>query len=256
VNAPLLNARLRIVLLPIASAALCLLAWQCAAVYGHLPTVILPPPIAVWQVLALHMPLLLLHAVPTAVESTLGFLIATVLGVLIATGMSYSRLAREAVYPHLILFQLIPKVALAPLFIVWLGIGPQSRLAFATFISFFPLVIATIAGLSEVPPEMIRLGTSLTATKWQVFRTIRFPYALPYVFAGMKVAVTLSMIGVIVGEFITAQRGLGYLILFAGSQSETALILASVAMLCAIGLAQFALVALAERQVRAWFGDK
>ncbi|WP_431282475.1 ABC transporter permease [Humitalea sp. 24SJ18S-53] len=245
---------LRGVLLPIATALLCLLAWHLVVAYGNIPPVILPPPKAVWLILSNNMPLLLQHAWPTFVESLLGFAIATALGIVLAVAITYSRLLREAIYPHLVIFQLIPKVALAPLFIVWLGIGAPSRLAFATFISFFPLVVATSQGLSEVPSDMLRLANSLSATRWQVFRTIRFPYALPHIFAGMKIAVTMSMIGVIVGEFITAQRGLGYLILFAGAQAETALILAAVALLCAIGLAQFAMVALLERVVRRIYG--
>ena len=242
--------RIRIVILPLMTALAMLLVWQFACSHGGISPIILPPPADVWAILAGNLPLLAGHAWPTFIESLGGFAIATVAGMVLAVALTASRLLREAFYPHLILFQLIPKVALAPLFIVWLGIGSPARLAFATFIGFFPVVVATSQGLTETPPEAIRLARSLSATGWQIFSTIRFPYAIPYLFSGMRIAVTMSMIGVVVGEFITAQRGLGYLILFAGSQSNTALILASVILLCGLGLIQYAMVAGLEALVR------
>jgi NitT/TauT family transport system permease protein len=152
-----------------------------------------------------------------------------------------------------VLFQLIPKVALAPLFIVWLGIGSQSRLAFALFISFFPIVISMATGLLEVDRDMLRLCRSLTATEWQIFTSVRFPAALPYLFSGMKIAMTMAMIGVIVGEFITAQAGLGYLIIFATSRAETGVIMAAIGLLCVIGLGLYGLVLLGEAAMRRWY---
>lgn len=243
------------VVLPLVTLALFIGGWFAIASYSGLPSVVLPHPMDVWKILQNNMPLLSKHMWQTLIESTLGFLIASVAGVTIAVVITYSRLLREAFYPHLIVFQLIPKVALAPLFVVWLGIGAPARLSFATFIAFFPLVIATSQGLTQVPNDMIRLARSLSASHWQVFCTLRFPYVMPYIFAGMKISVTMAMIGIIVGEFIAAKAGLGYLILFASSQANTALILASVALLCVIGLAQFGVVVLLERFVKRRFGD-
>jgi NitT/TauT family transport system permease protein len=157
-------------------------------------------------------------------------------------------------YPNVVLFQLIPKIALAPLFIVWLGIGFQSRLTFSVFISFFPVVIAALAGLDHVDQSLLRLCRALTASSWQVFVSVRLPHALPYVFSGMKIATTFAIIGVIVGEFITSQAGLGYLILFASSQADTSLILAAITVLCFFGLAFYGIVALLERWTRHAFG--
>ncbi|MBY6092860.1 ABC transporter permease [Maritimibacter alkaliphilus] len=245
----------RPVLLPTLTAAVLLGIWWALASWADLPAVVLPHPADVWSILKSNFPLLSTHMWHTAYESTLGFLIAMVTGVSLAILITYSAVLREAFYPHLILFQLVPKVALAPLFVVWLGIGAPARLSFATFIAFFPLVIATAQGLTEVPPEMIRLSRSLSATRWQIFRTIRFPYAIPYIFAGMKISVTMAMIGIIVGEFIASQKGLGYLILFASSQANTALILAAVILLCVVGLVQFGIVLALERAVRRVFGS-
>ena len=246
-------SRARDIVLPIATAAAVLVLWEIVVRVGKVPVVILPPPSDVVALFARNYPLLLEHAVPTLSETVVGFVLAVVLGVGLAILITYSPNWRAALYPNLVLFQLIPKVALAPLFIVWLGIGTQSRLAFALFISFFPIVISMATGLLEVDRDMLRLCRSLTATEWQIFTSVRFPAALPYLFSGMKIAMTMAMIGVIVGEFITAQAGLGYLIIFATSRAETGVIMAAIGLLCVIGLGLYGLVLLGEAAMRRWY---
>jgi len=247
----------RPVILPLATALACLAAWEAYVRVRRVPSAILPPPTEVLETLIAVRGLLIEHAWPTTVETVLGFLLAAVVGIVVAIAITYSQPIREALYPLLVVFQLIPKVALAPLFIVWLGIGSSSRLTFALFISFFPVVISTAAGLINVDRYMIRLARSLTATDWQIFVRIRFPGALPHIFSGLKIAVTLSIIGVIVGEFITSQAGLGYLIIFATSRAETAAIMAAIIVLCVIGLVLYGGVALAERFMLRWYhGDQ
>ena len=245
---------LRAVLLPSFLALLVLAAWQAFVQIGHIPPVILPSPISTLGFIAKHWDLLLTHAIPTTLESALGFLIASVLGVLLAILITYSTLAREALYPNLVFFQLIPKIALAPLFIIWLGIGTQSRVAFSVFIAFFPVVISTTAGFMSVDRSMLRLCRSLTATEAQIFLHVRFPTALPYIFSGMKVAVTLAIIGVVIGEFITAQAGLGYLIIFATARADTEVSMAAIVVLCVAGLLLYGLVALGELVARRFYG--
>lgn len=240
--------------LPVATAAGGILLWEALVRFYQLPVSLLPAPSVVCARLLETYPIVLEHAVPTTVESALGFLLATVLGIGLAIALTYSRVFNAAIYPSVVFFQLIPKIALAPLFVVWLGIGMESRLAFAVFISFFPIVIATEAGLRSTPADMLRLCRALTATNWQVFASVRLPYAVPYIFSGMKIAVTFAIIGVIVGEFITAQKGLGYIIIFASSQADTALILAAIFVLCVIGLGLFGLVAAAERLAARLYG--
>ena len=155
----------------------------------------------------------------------------------------------------MVAFQLIPKIALAPLFVIWLGIDAPSRLVFATFISFFPVAIGTLTGLLGTDPSAIRLCQSLTASKSQIFRHVQVPYALPFFFTGMKVAATLSVIGIIVGEFISSKHGLGSYILLAGSRAETAQIFAALVVLCAIGLGLYGVIVWLEWRVRkAWRG--
>jgi len=246
----------RSVLLPLGFAILVTIAWEVLCRVMRISPVLLPPPSAVWGVLSENSEILLQHALPTAIETVVSFGLATLLGAALAVAITFSAWIREALYPNIVMFQLIPKIALAPLFIVWLGVGSKSCITVAIFIAFFPVVVSTATGLVSAKPEVLLLCRSLTASEWQMFRLARFPYAMPFVFAGMKVGVTMAMIGVIVGEFITAQAGLGYIIMFASSAGETATVLAAIALLCGIGLALFGLVALGELALQRWYGGE
>jgi len=239
-------ANLRGIALPLALAAIVLVGWQLAVTLGHIPPVILPSPVSITEYIIDRYDILLMHAIPTTLESAAAFVLATLLGIALAIIITYSQIAREALYPNLVFFQLIPKIALAPLFIIWLGIGSQSRIAFSVFIAFFPVVIATTAGFASVDKGMLRLCRSLTASEWQIFTSVRFPAALPHIFSGMKIAITLAIIGVIIGEFITAQAGLGYLIIFATARADTEISMAAIVVLCICGLLLYGLVAFGE----------
>ena len=243
-------------LLPIGTAFLFLVGWQAIAVYGGISPAVLPPPTMILEQLRDNFPLIMSHSYPTTIETLVAFLISIPLGIALAALLVYSTLAQQALYPNIIFFQLIPKIALAPLFIVWLGVGSKSCIVVAIFIAFFPVVVSTATGLVSAKPEVLLLCRSLTASEWQMFRMARFPYAMPFVFAGMKVGVTMAMIGVIVGEFITAQAGLGYIIMFASSAGETATVLAAIVLLCGIGLALYGIVALGELAVQRWYGGE
>lgn len=243
------------VLPPVLLIVVFLAAWETLCRLWSVPEMIVPTPSAVWASLTRGLPLILRHAIPTTLEMLTAFATALVLGVTVAGLIVRFKLLERALLPNLVMFQFIPKIALAPLFIVWFGIGSESRLIYAIFISFFPILIATATGLRNVPQDLLRLARSIPASEWQTFITIRFPIALPYIFSGMKIAVTMSMIGIIVGEFITSQRGLGYLILFAASKAETALIMAAISVLCVIGLTIFSMLLLAERLFKQWYGE-
>jgi NitT/TauT family transport system permease protein len=243
-------------LLPVAAAFAALVAWQAGAVYGQISPAILPPPTMVLEQLVTNFWLILKHTIPTTYETLLAFGISIPLGIALAGLMVYSKLAYQALYPNIIFFQLIPKIALAPLFIVWLGIGTSSRVTFSIFISFFPILVATAAGLQSVEATMLRLCRSLRMSQWQILVRVRFPTSLTFIFSGMKIAVTLAIIGIVVGEFIASQRGLGYLILFASSRQQTDLALACIAMLCAVGLALYGCVAGCEKLVMRWYDTR
>jgi NitT/TauT family transport system permease protein len=248
--------QLRPVLLPIATAGAVLLLWQVACALSHIPQVILPAPSAIAEVLWRILPTLLREAVPTTLDTLMSFSVATVLGVALAIAVTHSPLLRDTLYPNLVLFQLIPKIALAPLFVVWLGINSTSHVAFSAFISFFPIVIAAALGFASADALTLRLCRSLTASDWQSFLLVRFPFALPAIFSGMKIAMTMAIIGVIIGEFISAKAGLGFYILYASSRMDTAAIFAALFVLCMIGAALFGAVALAELYVRQHYGRR
>jgi NitT/TauT family transport system permease protein len=241
--------------LPIVFGLLVLAGWELAVdIYGIRPT-LLPPPSQIFREMLRNREILLLNAVPTTVETVAGFLLSVVLGGLLGILLSYSRFAREALYPNVILFQLIPKVAVAPLFMVWLGIDWEARISIALFIAFFPIVISTTAGLNAVDPALLRLCRSLTATQWQTFIQVRLPSSLPFIFNGMKISMTFALIGVIVAEFITSQSGLGYIILFAGSQLNTSIVMAATIILCVVGLLLYGCVALGEHLIMQKYGS-
>jgi NitT/TauT family transport system permease protein len=233
-------------------AVLAVLAWEVACRVLKIPTIVLAPPSAILDKIVRFYPLLLQNSVSTTMESLLAFFVTVFLGIVLAAAITYSRLLYEMLYPNLVFFQLIPKIALAPLFILWFGIHYESRVAFSVFISFFPMLIATAAGLGNVDANMIRLCRSLGATKWQILVSVRFPASIPYIFSGMKISVTLAIIGIIVGEFITSQSGLGYLILFASGNQDTPLIFASIAVLCVVGLLMYSAIVVVERVTNHW----
>ncbi len=212
----------------------------------HVSPLLLPPPSAVWSQLVGSWPVLIPQAVPTAIDAVAGYAIGALLGIAIGAALVLSRRIEQGFWPYVLIFQLIPKVALAPLFIIWLGVGPSSRLVFAVFLSFFPPTIATVQGLRAADPAILRLCSSLLATPRQVLTKVRLVYALPHLFAGLRICVTAAMIGVIVGEFVTAQQGLGYIIIYAVSSGQTALAFAAIVLVCAIGLTLYGLIALIE----------
>jgi NitT/TauT family transport system permease protein len=244
-----LSRQVPVFALPIITAFMFLLAWQAISVFGHISPAVLPPPTMVLGQLVGNFPLIMRDTYPTTIETLVAFLISIPLGIVLAALIVYSTLAQQALYPNIVFFQLIPKIALAPLFIVWLGIGPSARITFSVFICFFPILIATAAGLRSVETNMLRLCRSLRMSEWQILVRIRFPTSAPYMFSGMKVSVTLAIIGVVVGEFIASEQGLGYLILFASSREQTDLALACIAVLCVVGLLLYGLVVLAEKVV-------
>ncbi len=242
-------------LLPVLTAAVFLAAWQVAVKFWAVPAVILPAPSDIGHQLSAAWGELLYQASFTGLEAVAACILSAILGAGTAAMLASSPLLRDMLYPNLVLFQLIPKIALAPLFVIWLGIDAPSRLVFSTFISFFPVAIGTLTGLLGTNPNAIRLCQSLTASPGQIFRHVQAPYALPFFFSGMRVASTLSVIGIIVGEFISSKHGLGSYILLAGSRAETARIFAALVVLCAIGLGLYGIIALLEWRVKkAWRG--
>jgi NitT/TauT family transport system permease protein len=244
----------RTVGLPLIFAAAALLAWQVLTVQLKVSPLLLVPPSEIWDILVQAWPILLAQTWPTLINTVVGFLMAIGLGVVLGGLLVVSRRVEQAIWPHVVIFQLIPKVAVAPLFIIWLGVGPSSRLAFAVFLSFFPIAVSAAAGFRAADRNALRLCQSLTASTWQTFMRVRLPYAIPHIFTGLKVGATAAIIGVVIGEFVTAQEGLGYIIMFASSAAQTALTFAAIVLLCAVGMLLYGAVVLLEWVVRRWYG--
>jgi NitT/TauT family transport system permease protein len=235
-------------------AVLVLVGWELVSRLTGVSRVTLPAPSVIAGVAFRQFGFLIDQSIPTTLQTLAGFFLSLVLGGLLGVLMTYHRLARDALYPNVILFQLIPKVAVAPLFMLWFGLGWEARVAISVFIGFFPIVISTVTGLNAADPNLLRLFRSLTATPIQIFFKVRLPSSLPFIFNGMKISMTLAIIGVIVGEFITSQEGLGYVILFAGSRMDTPMVMAAILVLCIVGLVLYGLVALAEQIILARYG--
>jgi len=214
--------------------------WQLLAQSGAVNPRLLPGPGKVWDTLLRSLDVLLEQAQPTFWGAVLGIFAAAALGIVLGVAVSFSRTFMQAAYPTIVFFQLIPKVALAPVFLIWFGTGFTANVVFSVFIAFFPVLVATIAGLQAAPPSYDRLCHSLMMSRLRAFLNVRFPFALPYIFNGLRIGVTFAVIGIVLGEFITAQTGLGYIILFSANNSETALLLAAIVLLCGIGIVLFA----------------
>ncbi len=245
---------LRPVLLPLSFAATLLGAWQWGVELFPQARSLLASPSEIGAILAGNMPLLLQHLASTAREAVMGFALAAVIGTLLGAAITQSRRLEQALFPHLVLFQIVPKIALAPLFVIWFGVGSESRLVFALFLSFFPIAAATMSGLARTKPEALRLCAALTASSWRTFISVRVPFAIPSIFAGLKMGMTMALIGTIVGEFVTGQQGLGYIIMFAAANADSALTFAALGLLCLVGLTVYGAVVAAEAVAQRWYG--
>ena len=248
----------RDIVLVIGSLVVVLAAWQLAYAAGLMPKVILPSPIDVATafvdlVTASYFPE---HALTTTAEAFLGFFVGSGLGFLLAMVMTYVETFRKIVYPYVVVLQVVPKVALAPLFITWFGLGIESKVVTAATITFFPVVINTMLGLMSADPDAVQLMRSLRASRRQIFWKLDLPSALPAVFAGLATAATISLIGAIVAEFVTARRGLGLLLVTFNSQLRIDMVFAIVVVISLIGLAMFAAVLFVERRVVYWRTDE
>jgi NitT/TauT family transport system permease protein len=242
-------------MLPALGLALLILVWHVCVVAFNVPPIILPRPGLVLDSTIANWRLIVSEGWITLLESLYGFVLAFLLGVPLAVAIAGSRTLNLMFYPLLIATQSLPKVALAPLILVWLGTGMESKLAIAWLVAFFPIVVDTATGLRNTPAEFLDLATAVRASPFQTFWKIRFPAALPFVISGSKVAITLAVIGAVIGEFIGSNEGLGNLLLVANSQINIPLAFACLIGLAAIGIGLYGAVAAVELALKPWFGD-
>ncbi len=227
-------------------------AWEICARWANLPAWLLPSPSAIADAVADWRWELLQHFLVTFSETLLGFGLAIVVSIPLAVAIVYSPILQMTIYPILLALQSMPKVAIAPLFALWIGFGMMPKILVVFLVSFFPIIVATERGLTSVPPPLMELIRSLSASPLQTFIKIRFPTAMPQIFTGFKIAITLSVIGAVIGEFVGAQSGLGYLILLASSQSRTPLAFGALLCLTVMSILLYYAVELIERLVVPW----
>jgi NitT/TauT family transport system permease protein len=239
-------------LYPLAGVALIIAVWMLACWLLDIPTVVLPSPDKVLRALIVRSDLLFSEGWITLKETLYGFLLALAIGLPLAVAVANSRPLNLMFYPLLIALQSVPKVALAPMILVWLGTGLESKLAIVWLVAFFPIIVDTAAGLRATPKELLELAHSLNASPLQVFLKVQLPAALPFVVTGAKVAITLAVIGAVIGEFVGSSEGLGFLLLSATSQLDTPLAFAALFALSVLGIFVYALVGMGERMMASW----
>jgi len=239
-------------LAPFAGILVFLAVWEAGVRLLKVPSYLMPPPSAVLLVFINEFPKLLFHGWVTTYEMLLGYAMAVAIAIPLAIGITSSHRFDRFITPQLLFFQVVPKVAIAPLFLVWFGVGTTPKVLVAFLISFFPTVIDAAVGLRSMSSEMRDLARSMGASPWQVFARFRLPTSLPYLFSGLKVAATLAVAGAVVGEFVGADKGLGYLLLVTNSNMETALMFATIVALTIIGLVFFYAVEFVEKLLIPW----
>lgn len=229
--------------------------WHFYVVEFDIAAVVLPRPGLVLEAMIEDWHDLITESWVTFLECIYGFALAVVIGIPIAVMVTASSMLNQMFYPLLIAVQSVPKVAIAPIAMVWFGYGMESKLAIVFLVAFFPMVIDTATGLRSTPQDLIDLARALKCTRFQTFWKIQLPWAMPFVFSGAKVAVTLAVIGAVVGEFVGAEAGLGKLLLVANSQINSGLVWASLVFLSVLGMLMFGAVVLAERILMPWAAD-
>lgn len=240
------------VLFTIGSLVAAVIGWQLIAVIGELPSYVLPRPMEVANTIALRSDLLWSNTWVTLQEIAIGFALAILLGVPLALVISRFPMLNTLLSPLLVGLQIVPKIAIAPLFVVWFGFGTMPKILMTLLIAFFPILINSLSGFASESPAMKDLARISGLSGWTHFRRIKLPNALPMIFSGLKVGVTFAVIGAIVGEFVGASEGLGYILVLANGNLDTALIFASLVYITVLGLALYALVAAAERLSMPW----
>ena len=229
-----------------------LLLWEFAVVVFGVREIILPKPSRILSVMIEERALLIRNMWITLYEIMVGFALSVIVGIGLAVAIVHSKFLEKTLYPLIVAFQNVPRVAIGPLLVIWLGSGIASKSILVLLVCFFPIVVNTATGLKDVRQEMINLLLALRASRSQVFWKVRLPNAFPYILSGMKIAMTLAVIGAIIGEFIAAEQGLGLIIMIATAGLNTPLVMAAIAILVIMGGALYALMSLLADILAPW----
>lgn len=240
------------VIWPMVSGIIGLALWEGLVRVFKIPSYILPAPSQVIVTIVDQGWYLLSQLAITTLAAGVGLIIAVVFGLVAGAAVTGSRLVDRMLTPWLVIAHAVPKVVIAPLFLVWFGFGLQSEVFFVVAFTFFPVIVNTVTGLKSADPEQILMVRAMGATPWQILRTIQFPSALPSICAGIKLAVTLAPVGAVIGEFVASNQGLGHLLIRAVGDMDTALAFAAVTVFSIFGVLLWRLAEWGERRVLPW----
>ena len=231
-----------------------LAAWEWAPAAFGIPAYIIPPASKVWHEFARmfandH---LVYHTLITGMQVLVGFLLGMLLGMVVGFALGMSPTAEFLLSPYILALQIAPKVAFAPLFVIWFGYTVYPKILVAVLIVFFPVMINVLGAVRAIDPDVVRLAKSFSANRWQIFSKVEFPAALPPFFAGLRIAATLAVIGVVVGELVGGNSGLGYLLTYGEGAGNTAMVFVAIIMLTVVGIALYGGIVLIENRVLHW----
>ncbi|MBS0540357.1 MAG: ABC transporter permease [Proteobacteria bacterium] len=232
--------------------AVLLIVWELACIFFDLPEILLPRPSRVFVVFWQRLDILLAFCWDTLWTSLAGFLLAIAGGLLLGVAIGASAFVYSGLYPLLIAFNAVPKVALVPILMIWAGVGALPAVITAFVISFFPIVVNVATGLATIEPEMRDVLRSLGASRTQILVKVGIPRAMPYLFASLKVAITLAFIGSVISETVGGNRGIGFLMLSAGARNDTATTFAGLFAIAIMGVLMYAACALVEKRMTRW----
>ncbi len=241
---------------PVLLIIMILIGWDLLIRIFKVPPYLIPTPLSVVGQLWNEWPMLVKESAPTTWATLGGFALSVLIGVPIAMLISYSKLVESFVYPLLVFSQSIPKIAVAPLFVVWFGFGIIPKIIVAFLLGVFPVVVSTVMGFKSVEQDMVDLARSMGSTRMQMFFKINLPQALPAIFAGMKVSITLAVVGAVVGEFVGSNSGIGYVLQKANGNFDLPLMFAALVVLSMIGVILFALLDVIERLMIPWHASQ
>ena len=244
--------RVRLWLIPVAILAVLVAAWEIWVQMAEVPKWQLPAPSAIVTELAVSRALLWDHTLVTLEEIVVGFAAALGAGLLLAAAIAYSRVMERSIYPIVIASQTVPIIAIAPLLLIWVGYGLTPKIIVVALICFYPIAVNTVDGLKAVDPDMVNLVRTLGASRWQIFTKLQVPTALPFMFSGIKIGISVSVIAAVIAEWVGASEGLGYLITYSQPLFLTARVFAAILVLSVMGIVLFLLASTVERMMLPW----
>ena len=240
------------VVLPTVFTLSAVVIWELIARLADVPSYILPPPTDITLRIGESWALLWDNSMATMASIAIGYLLGVLLGAVLALAMAYSEIVRNTLYPPIIASQAVPKIAIAPLLVLWLGFGIWPKVAVVALMVFFPVTITMVEGLRSVDPRLLDLLRSVYASPAQVFLRVSLPHALPQIFSGLKIGITLAVVGAVVGEWVGADSGLGHLLIIANTRLDATLLFSALVLLVVIGIALFLLIELLEKLLVPW----